>query len=260
MPKLSLAKLERHLYGAADILRQKGMDASTCIEMNRARMNYDPANGRATSRSPQRNRHSVRLQGYDYSQAGTYFITFCTQDRQCLFGHIVESEMRLNDAGKIVADEWIKTSAIRHEIELDAWVVMPNHFHGIVIITGDAVGAHGRAPQRQDIRQVGAHGRAPQQGHPPQRGHPPQPPPPDAPDRILRRAPKSLGSLVAGFKSAVTKRINSLRNTPGAKLWQRNYWEHIVRNEPELNRIREYIGNNPAKWEMDKLFIPSAPP
>jgi REP element-mobilizing transposase RayT len=65
---------------------------------------------------------------------------------------------------------------------------------------------------------------------------------------------------VAGFKSAVTKRINSLRNTPGAKLWQRNYWEHIVRNEPELNRIREYIGNNPAKWEMDKLFIPSAPP
>ncbi|HPW69807.1 MAG TPA: hypothetical protein PLA82_10105, partial [Deltaproteobacteria bacterium] len=118
----------------------------------------------------------------------------------------------------------------------------------------------GRAPQRQDIRQVGAHGRAPQQGRAPLQGHPPQPPPPDAPDRILRRPPKSLGSLVAGFKSAVTKRINSLRNTPGAKLWQRNYWEHIVRNEPELNRIREYIGNNPAKWEMDKLFIPSAPP
>ncbi|WP_373497934.1 transposase [Desulfococcus sp.] len=197
-------------------------------------MKYDSANVWAHGHMSQRNRRSIRLQGYDYSQAGAYFVTTCTQNRECLFGHIVDGEMRLKDAGKIVADEWMKTATIRHEIELDEWVVMPNHFHGIVVIAGDPVGAHGRAPLR--------HIRAPL-------------PPPDAAERMLRRPPKSLGSLVAGFKSAVTIRVNELRKTPGAKLWQRNYWEHIVRNECELNRIREYIRNNPARWETDKLFV-----
>ena len=79
-------------------------------------------------------RRSMRLQGYDYSSPGAYFVTICTQNRECLFGEIVARKMVLNDAGKIVADEWIKTGDIRDEIELDAWVVMPNHFHGIVMI------------------------------------------------------------------------------------------------------------------------------
>jgi REP element-mobilizing transposase RayT len=158
-------------------------------------------------------RRSIRLKGYDYSQAGAYFVTICTQNRECLFGDVLNGEMVLNDAGKIVADEWMRTGEIRDEIELDEWVVMPNHFHGIVMI---------------------------------RRGDRPVAPTLPGP------RPKSIGSLMSGFKSAVTKRINDIRNSPGAKIWQRNYYEHIICNENELNSIREYIVNNPLKWEFDR--------
>ncbi|GLI32783.1 transposase [Desulforhabdus amnigena] len=189
-------------------------------------MKYNPSNVRATGRSFQRNRRSIRLRGYDYSQAGAYFVTICTQNRECLFGEIVDGEMRLNTAGKIVADEWVKTEEIRNEIEMDEWVVMPNHLHGILVITGSGITPHGEGDRRC-------------------RGD--QPVAPTGP------RPRSIGAVMAGFKSAVTKRINELRRTPGQKLWQRNYWEHIVRTETELNRIREYIWNNPAQWELDRL-------
>ena len=184
---------------------------------------YDPSNGQATGRSPQRNRRSIRLQGYDYSKAGAYFVTICTQNRECLFGEIVNGEMRLNEAGRVVADEWLKTAEIRDEIELDEWVVMPNHVHGILVIA-DRRGDPPVAPTNRPVAPTG-----------------PQ--------------PRSIGAVMAGFKSAATKRINELRQTPGIKLWQRNYWEHIVRNEPELNRIQEYIHNNPAQWELDSLNV-----
>jgi len=162
----------------------------------------------------QHRRRSIRLQGYDYSRSGAYFVTICTQNRTCLFGRIIDGKMELNDAGRMVADEWMKTATIRNEIALDAWVVMPNHFHGIVVITNDGTG--------------------------------------DRPVAPTGPRPRSLGALMAGFKSAVTKRINESRRTPGAKLWQCNYWEHIVRNENELNKIREYISNNPAQWAIDR--------
>jgi hypothetical protein len=93
-------------------------------------MKYDPAI---------HHRRSIRLQGYDYSQAGVYFVTICAQNRECLFGEIVNGGMRLNEAGRMVTDEWIKTAEIRDEIELDEWVVMPNHFHGVLVI-GDGRG------------------------------------------------------------------------------------------------------------------------
>ena len=173
----------------------------------------------ATRRSPEQTRRSIRLQGYDYSQAGAYFVTICTQNRQCLFGDILDGEILLNEAGWIVANEWIKTPVIRTEIELDEWVVMPNHVHGILLITGST-----------DRNSTGDRRVAP-----------------------TGPQPRSVGAVMAGYKSAVTKRINELRQTPGAKLWQRNYWEHIVRNEPELNLIREYIQNNPNQWKMDRL-------
>jgi REP element-mobilizing transposase RayT len=182
-------------------------------------MNSYPANVGAIHESPQRNRRSIRLQGYDYSQAGSYFVTICTQGRECLFGDIVDGEMRLNDTGRIVADEWIKTAEIRDEIELDEWVVMPNHFHGILVLIAN-VGAIHESPLHMTVSQ-----------------------------RRNMAVPKIIGR----FKMLSSKRINELRQSPGAKLWQRNYWEHIVRNETELNRIREYIHNNPAQWEMDKL-------
>jgi putative transposase len=174
---------------------------------------------------PHRKRRSIRLQGYDYSQAGAYFVTLCIQNRECLFGDIVNGEMRLNEAGRIVAEEWLKTAEIRDEIELDEWVVMPNHFHGILVI-GDCRGTARRAPTVE---------------------------------RFGQPVVGSIPTIIRSFKSAVTKCINELRETPGTKFWQRNYWEHIVRNEPELNRIREYIHNNPAHWELDKLYGHGAP-
>ncbi len=166
------------------------------------------------------NRRSLRLKGYDYSQAGAYFITIVSQDRACLFGEVVNGEMRLNEFGEFVRDEWFQSAQIRQEIQLnpDEFVVMPNHIHGVVWIVGDgaSVGAHGRAPLP------------------------------------MQRMPRSLASFIAGFKSAVTKRINERRGTPGLPVWQRNYYEHIVRDDDELRRIREYITNNPLQWALDR--------
>jgi REP element-mobilizing transposase RayT len=167
-------------------------------------------------------RRSIRLKGYDYSSAGAYFITICTHRHVYLFGNIVDEEMQLNKVGRIVANEWKKTEVIRKEVKLDEWVIMPNHLHGIVFInrTEDWYCSRGDRPVAL----------------------------------TAGLQPRSIGAMVAGFKSAATKRVNKLRKTPGAKLWQRNYWEHIIRSEPELNGLREYIRNNPAKWEMDRLY------
>ena len=165
-----------------------------------------------------RHRRSLRLKGYDYKQAGVYFVSMCTLNRTCFFGDIVNGEMMLNAEGQIVAEEWIKTAEIRNNIELDEWVVMPNHFHGILVIN-ECRGTARRAPT---VEQFG------------------------------KPVSNSIPTIIRSFKSAVTKRINELRNSPGAKIWQRNYYEHIIRNEDELNCIREYITNNPLKWEFDK--------
>ncbi len=167
-------------------------------------------------------RRSIRLKDYDYSQAGAYFITICTQNRECLFGEIKDGQMRLNEMGKITAIEWENTSVLRPNIELDEWVVMPNHFHGIIIIL-DGRGTARRAPTA--VEQFG------------------------------KPVSGSIPTIIRSFKSAVTKRINEYRQMVGAKLWQRNYWERIIRNETELNHIREYIHNNPDSWEQDKLFV-----
>ena len=181
-------------------------------------------------------RRSIRLQGYDYSQAGAYFLTVCAYERECLFGEIIDSEMYLNDMGRIVADEWLKTPAIRAEIELDEWVVMPNHFHGIAVITDAGAkkrntGVHHRADNRPVGRLTGR--------------------PPVAPTGPKK---KSVGAMMAGFKSSVTSRVNAYRQTPGSEVWQRNYWDHIIRNEAELNTLRRYIQTNPARWQQDSLY------
>ncbi|CAK8717674.1 Transposase IS200-like domain-containing protein [Candidatus Electrothrix laxa] len=175
-------------------------------------------------------RRSIRLKGYDYAQAGAYCITLCTHGRECLFGEVANQEMQVNEAGRIVIDEWLKTPAIRAEIELDEWVVMPNHLHGIIVITN--AGAGNRHTENRPIRQpIGR--------------------PPVAP---TGPKPKSLGALVAGFKSSVTRRINEYRQSPGLKIWQRNYWEHIIRHETELQTLRQYIITNPASWQQDSLY------
>jgi REP element-mobilizing transposase RayT len=130
---------------------------------------------------------------------------------------VVDGEMVKNEFGGIVWDEWRKSATIREEIELDEFVIMPNHVHGIVFIAG----ATGRSPLRDNGDLPGA------------------------------RA-GSIGAFMAGFKSVVSKRINQIRNTPGIPVWQRNYYEHVIRNDEELNHIRKYVTGNPMKWAEDE--------
>ena len=175
-------------------------------------------------------RRSIRLKGYDYAQPGAYFVTVCTHQRAHTFGVVVDGEMRLNECGEIVRKEWFRSATIRREMELfpAEFVVMPNHIHGIVwIVDTDDPGGHHHTVTPDH---VGAHGRAP----------------------LPQRRPHSLGSFIAAFKSATTKRINALRRTPGAPVWQRNYYEHIIRTEQALDAIRRYIVNNPARWHLDR--------
>ncbi len=181
-----------------------------------------PTKEHMKSRHHNYHRKSIRLKGYNYSSNGAYFITICTHNHRYLFGEIVDGTMILNTAGEIVQEEWERSTAIRREITLDAFIVMPNHIHGIVCIR-NVVGATGRSPLRQ----------------------------PNGPGI------KSLGSFVGGFKSIVTTRINELHRTPHLPVWQRNYYEHIIRaearTEESLNQFRQYVIDNPLRWDTDEL-------
>jgi len=165
---------------------------------------------------------STRLMDYDYSSNGYYFITLCTKNRECLFGEIINEEMQLSAIGEIVLQGWEKSFAIRKELFCDEFVIMPNHIHGIVIINKPHI----------DIP-VETHDRASLQP--------------------THRMPKSISSFVAGFKSAMTKRVNEIRQTPGMPLWQSRFYDHIIRDEKSLNKIRNYIVNNPINWQTDEL-------
>ncbi|MBI3223187.1 MAG: transposase [Nitrosomonadales bacterium] len=179
----------------------------------------------------ERHRRSLRLKGYDYSQAGAYFVTVCVCNRECLFGEIEGGMMRLNKYGEIVASEWLRSADVRSEIECGEFVVMPNHLHGIVHI----VGAYGNTPSSRDEHKMAySHNKG-----------------------VLPYAPTSpsrnIGAMVRGFKSAVSRRINEIRGTPGEPVWQRNYYEHVIRNDDDYNCIAEYIANNPQRWMEDSL-------
>jgi len=163
-----------------------------------------------------RQRRSIRLAHYDYSQDGAYFLTLCVHDRACLFGEVVDGVMFLNELGQMVTSDWLRSPVIRPQIVLDEFVVMPNHFHAIVTVE---ISGRGVLPY--------AHPRFQSQS-------------------------QSLGAIVRGFKSATTTLINAMRNFPGAPVWQRNYYEHVIRNESELTRIRDYIVNNPYQWSLDR--------
>jgi REP element-mobilizing transposase RayT len=178
------------------------------------------------SPSDRHHRRSVRLRHYDYSQAGAYFLTICSKGRQCLFGQVIDGEIVLSDIGQVVASEWERTAEIRKEVELDAWVVMPNHLHAVVIITQSLIDIAAAKPPPHILS--------------------------DASIRGMGSIKKSLSSLVQGFKSATTKPINVMRGTPRVPVWQRGLWEHVIRNEDDLKRIREYIANNPRRWLEDE--------
>lgn len=168
----------------------------------------------------EQHRRSIRLRGYDYSQSGAYFVTVCVKNRRFVFGKVMNGRMMLNDAGRMVEGEWLKTPAVRPQVQLDEFVVMPNHFHGIIII-------------RNDLGIVGATRRV-------------------APTMKRPAGPMagSVGAMMAQFKSTATKRIRAFGHSDFA--WQRNYYEHIVRDEDSLNRIREYILTNPLRWDLDR--------
>lgn len=184
-----------------------------------------------SGQADERHRRSLRLKGYDYSQAGAYFVTVCAYNKKCVFGEIESGVMRLNTNGEIVASEWVRSAEVRPEIECGEFVVMPNHFHGIVRI----VGAYGNTPiPRGEQKKAYSHNKG-----------------------VLPYAPTSpsrnLGAMVRGFKGAASRRINEICSTPGAAVWQRNYYEHVIRNDDDYSRIAEYVANNPQRWVEDSL-------
>ena len=157
-------------------------------------------------------RRSIRLKGYDYSQDGAYYITSVTKARRILFGDIVDNEMQLNDTGRLISDAW-EWLATRHSyVELDSYIVMPNHLHGILVLASDR---------------------------------------PKGGSRTAPTGRKPLGRLIGAFKTVSTRQVNLTLGTPGQPLWQRNYYERVIRNDEEWNRVREYIASNPMQWDKD---------
>jgi putative transposase len=190
-------------------------------------------------------RKSNRLKGYDYSQAGLYFITICVQNRQCLFGNIENNEMILNDAGKMIEREWLNLKNRFPDIELHEYITMPNHFHGILEI----VGATLVVAQNDETNNVVTQNNVVTHNN-------------DG-DNIKGQpqgiAPtKTICDMMDAFKSIITvEYIRGVKNLGwqpfDGKLWQRNYYEHIIRNEQSYQTISNYIINNPAKWQEDKF-------
>ncbi|MDX1995413.1 MAG: transposase [bacterium] len=183
-------------------------------------------------------RGSIRLADYDYAQNGAYFVTLCTNQREHLFGEVLEGVMRLSEFGQVVAECWDAIPNHFPHVECDAFVVMPNHLHGIIVIV-DAP----RTVKSTSNVPVGAQHAAPLQ-------------PTNRSNSRPNVAPGSLGAIVRSFKSAATKSINRLRQVKGAPVWQRNYYEHIIRNDRELDAFRDYILSNPAQWEFDRDNVP----
>lgn len=189
-------------------------------------------------------RRSIRLKGYDYSKTGLYFITLCVEDKQHLFGDIIDAKMILNQLGQIANDEWINTSDIRDNISLHEFIIMPNHFHCIIEIN---------FKKGENDQSIGA----------------------------LKSPSQTIGSIIRGYKIATTKKIkdflkeenirtgelqfapisqsisSELQFAPtNSKIWQRNYYENIIRDEKAYQNISNYIKNNPAKWHEDKFSKP----
>ncbi|HDL16306.1 MAG TPA: transposase [Rhizobiales bacterium] len=178
-----------------------------------------------------RHRRSIRLKDYDYTGDGAYFVTVCIKDRDCLFGEVVDDAMRLNAAGEMVLAEWGALSDRFPTVELDAFIVMPNHIHGVIVITCDGNVGAGLVPAPHVS---GA----------------------DT-NRATTRVAPTLGNVVGAFKSLTTVLYARGVKQSGwpafaGRLWQRNYYEHVIRGEVSLNRIRQYILDNPAQWAFDR--------
>lgn len=155
-----------------------------------------------------RNRQTIRLKGYDYSQPGWYFVTICTWQREAIFGRIAEDCVQLTVAGKVVAKTWLELPRHYPLVQVDEFIVMPNHIHGIVVI----------------VEKTG----------------------------VAPAASAPLSEIVRRLKSDSARKINLLQQTPQMPVWQRNYYEHIIRTNEELAHIRRYIAENPLRWALDQ--------
>ena len=185
-------------------------------------------------KSSQPRRRATRLHSYDYSQTGGYFITICVQDQECLFGKIMDGRMQLNEIGKIVVECWNRIPQHFFSAKLDVCVVMPNHIHGVILLgTG---GTKCPCP--------------PTHSQPTRRGEVSSP---ASPNRRSEPTSPTLGQVVAYFKYQSTKCINQYRDMLGTRIWQRNYYDHVLRDDIDLQRIRRYITDNPMQWELDQL-------
>jgi len=165
--------------------------------------------------------HTLRLPDYDYTTPGGYFVTVCTDNRTCFFGNIVNGTMQLSDFGFIVQKVWVEIPLHFRQVNLDEFIVMPNHLHGILHLNTVVEATHASPLQENGP--------------------------------VKRTLPSgSLGAIIGSFKAAASKQINVLNSISRESIWQRNYYEHIIRNESSLEKIREYICNNPLRWHLDR--------
>ena len=175
--------------------------------------------------SQKHHRRSIRIPGYDYSQEGWYFVTICTYQREKLFGEIINKNIKLNNYGNIAKQCWMEIPIHYPNVKMDEFIVMPNHVHGIINIVKNNNEGNQNVVGIQNFESLRV-------------------------NKYQHIIPGSIGAIIRGFKSGVTKWFR--KNTKIYTIWQRNYWEHIIRDEKDLNRSRQYIINNPLKWPDDK--------
>ncbi|MGJ3249831.1 MAG: transposase [Elainellaceae cyanobacterium] len=187
-------------------------------------------------------RRSIRLSGYDYTSPGAYFITICTHHRERLFGEITNGTMQLNPLGERVQACWLSLPRQFSRLRLDEYVVMPDHFHGILVLPekpcrGDAF--EDNVPVKTDRYQSNASPLRPTDANAVgNRG-----------DRPIGTQSGSIGAIIQNFKSVSTRRINQIRHTPGIPVWQRSFYDHVIRNDKSMHHIRHYIQTNPSAWK-----------
>ena len=169
----------------------------------------------------------MRLEGWDYSWGWWYFVTIVVKDRTPALGNIAGEELHVSAFGNIVRETWLRIPKQYRAAELDEFVVMPNHVHGIIILSETSVGAIHESPLRTDIHDSHE-------------------------DYVTRRRRMTLSKIIGWFKMKSAKEINLLRNMPGCRFWQRGYYDHIIRNDADLHRIRQYVTSNPLMWSFDE--------
>jgi putative transposase len=185
-------------------------------------------------------RQSIRLKRYDYTSSGAYFITICAYQRECLFGDIVDGVVNLNQIGLGIQNHWQDLPNRFPYMDLDAFVVMPNHLHGIIWLCDDTARRDKAfvSACRMGVQGLGTNASS-LQPHGTQ--------------------PKSIGAIIQNFKSISTRKINRMTSNVGRTIWQLNYYEHIIRNAESLQRIRQYIHQNPLSWQQDQLHLDQPP-